>query len=72
MRLGNGRWESASYNLRGQITQIGVGYSDTDKSLLKLDYDYGTNTQNNGSLIQQKVNCSGLTNEIKQDYTTII
>ena len=33
-----------------------------------MDYDYGTNTQNNGSLIQQKISFRGLTNEIKQDY----
>ena len=69
MRLGNGRWENAVYNTRGQITQIGLGDSDTDKSLIKLDYDYGSNTQNNGSLIQQKINYRGLTNEIKQDYS---
>ncbi len=69
MQLGNGRWESAVYNTRGQITQIGLGYSDTDKSLIKLDYDYGTNTQNNGSLIQQKISFRGLTSEIKQDYS---
>ena len=69
MRLGNGRWESAVYNTRGQITQIGLGYSDTDKSLINLDYDYGTNTQNNGSLRQQKINYRGLANQITQDYT---
>ena len=38
------------------------------KSLIKLDYDYGSNTQNNGSLIQQKISFRGLTSEIKQDY----
>ena len=69
MRLGNGRWESAVYNSRGQITQIGLGYSDSDKSLLKLDYDYGTNLQNNGSLRQQKISYSGLSNQITQNYT---
>lgn len=69
MRLGNGRWESAVYNSRGQITQIGLGYLNTDKSLLKLDYDYGTNLQNNGSLRQQKISYSGLSNQIIQNYT---
>lgn len=69
MRLGNGRWESAVYNERGQITGIGLGYSNTDKSLIKIDYDYGTNTQNNGSLRKQKINYNGLANQITQDYT---
>ena len=69
-RLGNGRWETTSYDdKRGQITQIGLGYSATDKSLLKIDYDYGTNTENNGSLRQQKVSFTGLANQITQDYT---
>ena len=37
--------------------------------MLKLDYDYGSNMQNNGALLQQKINYRGLTNEIKQDYS---
>ena len=68
-RLGNGRWETASYNDRQQVTQIGLGFSATDKSLLNIEYDYGTNTQNNGSLRQQKVSFNGLANQITQDYT---
>jgi YD repeat-containing protein len=68
MRLGNGRWETAVYNSRLQVTQIGLGYSNTDKSLLKIDYDYGNNTQNNGSLREQKINYTGLSSEIKQSY----
>jgi RHS repeat-associated protein len=35
---------------------------------LKIDYDYGTATQNNGSLREQKINYVGLANEIKQSY----
>lgn len=69
MRLGNGRWETAQYNERQQIEKIGLGYSDNDKSLLKLEYEYGTSLQNNGSLRRQKVSFSGLTNQITQDYT---
>ncbi|MCD9188612.1 MAG: hypothetical protein LUM44_19495 [Pyrinomonadaceae bacterium] len=69
MRLGNGRWETAAYNNRQQIVQIGLGYSNNDKSLLKIDYAYGTNLENNGSLREQKINFYGLTNEIKQTYT---
>lgn len=68
MRLGNGRWETAVYNERQQIKQIGLGYSANDKSLLKIDYDYGTNLENNGSLREQKINFYGLTNQIVQNY----
>lgn len=69
MRLGNGRWETAAYNNRQQIVQIGLGYSNNDKSLLKLDYSYGTNLENNGSLREQKINFAGISSEIKQTYT---
>lgn len=69
LRLGNGTWESAQYNSRQQISQIALGTSNTDKSLLKIDYAYGTPTQNNGSLRQQKISYAGLPNEIVQDYT---
>jgi RHS repeat-associated protein len=41
MQLGNGRWETASYNHLSQLTQIGLGNSTTDTSLLKINYDYG-------------------------------
>jgi RHS repeat-associated protein len=68
LKLGNGKWETASYNGRLQVTQIGLGNSASDKSLLKIDYDYGNNLQNNGSLREQKINYSGLANEIKQNY----
>ncbi len=55
MRLGNGRWETAQYNTRLQITQIGLGTGSNDTSLLKLEYDYGNNALNNGSLREQKI-----------------
>ena len=55
MRLGNGRWETAAYNSRVQVTQIGLGTTDQAQDLLKLEYSYGTSTQNNGSLREQKI-----------------
>jgi len=55
MRLGNGRWETAQYNNRLQITQIGLGSSSADTSLMKLEFGYGNNTQNNGSMREQKI-----------------
>ncbi|MEZ5425871.1 MAG: RHS repeat-associated core domain-containing protein [Pyrinomonadaceae bacterium] len=68
MRLGNGRWETAEFNQRQQVTKIGLGYSDTDSGLLKIEYGYGDENQNNGSLLQQKIKIPGLSNEIIQDY----
>ena len=68
MRLGNGKWENAVYNTRQQVTQIGLGNSASDTSLLQINYDYGTNTQNNGSLREQRISFSGLSSEIKQSY----
>lgn len=55
MRLGNGRWETAQYNTRLQITKIGLGMGSNSQDLLKLEFDYGTNTQNNGNLREQKI-----------------
>ena len=69
MRLGNGKWETAQYNSRMQITQIGLGSGSTDDSLLKLEYGYGTNTQNNGNLRTQKISFNGLTQPFEQTYT---
>jgi hypothetical protein len=68
LRLGNGKWETVSYNNRLQITQIGLGNSATDKDLLKISYSYGNQFQNNGSLREQKISYVGLANEIKQTY----
>ncbi len=58
MQLGNGRWETASYNNRSQITQIGLGVTDSAQDLLKLEYKYDTNStsyDNNGSMREQKI-----------------
>jgi len=57
MQLGNGRWETESYNNRMQVTQIGLGATDADQDLLKLEYSYAnpSTTDNNGSLREQKI-----------------
>jgi RHS repeat-associated protein len=68
LRLGNGKWETASYNNRLQVTEIGLGYSATDKSLLKLEYGYGSSTENNGNLRTQKISFSGLAQPFEQTY----
>lgn len=55
MQLGNGKWETASYNDRLQVKEIGLGTTDSNQNLLKLEFSYGTSTQNNGSVREQKV-----------------
>ncbi len=67
-RLGNGRWETAVYNERLQIAQIGLGSSNTDQSLLKIEYDYGASGQNNGSVRVHKISNSSLAQPILQTY----
>ncbi|MFN0141277.1 MAG: RHS repeat domain-containing protein [Pyrinomonadaceae bacterium] len=54
MRLGNGRWENTTFNSRLQPTQIGLGGSATNTSLLKRNYDYGSTT-NNGNVLSQTI-----------------
>ena len=41
MRLGNGRWESATFNSRLQPTQIALGTTQNGVDLLKINYEYG-------------------------------
>ena len=41
MMLGNGRWETAQFNARQQVTQLGLGTSPTNASLWKNEYQYG-------------------------------
>ncbi len=68
LRLGNGKWETAKYNERLQVTQIGLGNSTADTSLLKLEFSYGTATQNNGSMRSQKISFNGLSQSFEQVY----
>jgi RHS repeat-associated protein len=73
-RLGNGRWESAQFDAKTmQVAQIGLGYSNGNTSLLKIEYNYGTTSaatsDNNGSLRQQKISYAGQSAPIIQNYT---
>ncbi len=54
MQLGNGRWESTTFNSRLQPTQIALGTVQNATDKLKLDYTYGT-TANNGNVLSQKI-----------------
>jgi len=62
VRLGNGRWETTEFNARRQITQVSLGYSETDAGLWKTTYEYGDwqstildPQKNNGSLARQTI-----------------
>lgn len=41
LKLGNGRWESAKFSERLQVTELALGTSDGSGSLWKLNYEYG-------------------------------
>ncbi len=68
LQLGNGKYETTQFNPRLQPTQIGLGTSTTDTSLLKLEYGYGTTT-NNGNVSSQKITVPGMTYPLIQSYT---
>lgn len=54
MQLGNGRWESTTFNSRLQPTQVALGTLQNGADKLKLNYDYGT-TNNNGDVLSQTI-----------------
>jgi RHS repeat-associated protein len=68
MRLGNGRFESTVFNSRLQPTQIALGTSASNTSLLKLDYDYGS-TDNNGNVKSQIITVPNMTYPLIQTYS---
>ncbi len=68
MKLGNGRFESTTFNSRLQPTQIGLGTSETTQNLLKLEYGYGT-TANNGNVQSQTIRVPGMSHPLVQNYT---
>jgi YD repeat-containing protein len=57
LQLGNGRWETAAYNERQQVTMLGLGPTDSSQNILKLEFGYNTpnQTDNNGSRREQKI-----------------
>ncbi len=75
LRLGNGRWESAKFNERLQVTELALGTSDGDGSLWKLGYEYGeiengsvNQAKNTGNIARQTLSFTGLTNPLIQTY----
>jgi RHS repeat-associated protein len=60
LKLGNGRWETAQFNTRQQLTQLSLGANANDSSLFKLQYEFGellTNgtIQNTGNITKQTI-----------------
>ncbi len=57
MQLGNGKWESTTFNSRLQPTQIALGTTQGAKDKLDLAYEYSTtgNTDNNGNVLKQTI-----------------
>lgn len=76
MRLGNGKWETAKFNDRQQITELGLGNSATDASVWKVNYDYGeiedngtlSTNKNTGNIARQTLSFAGLSNPLVQTY----
>ena len=68
MQLGNGRWESTVFNSRLQPTQIALGTVQGGTDKLDLDFTYGT-TANNGNVLTQTINFTGLAHPFVQTYT---
>jgi RHS repeat-associated protein len=74
MKLGNGLWEHTAFNTRLQPTEIGLGLSYQDSSQLKLTYDYGAASVNNGNLLSQTLRVEAISGvrpllNLKQTYT---
>lgn len=75
--LGNGLVEHNIFNERQQATEIALGTSNTDSSVLKLEYAYGVAgaaglvdaTKNNGSVQGQKITVPGIASPLTQTYT---
>ncbi len=67
MKLGNGKWETAKFNNRLQVTELGLGASATDASTWKVNYEYGEldgsgntdTTKNTGNISKQTLTVPG-------------
>lgn len=77
LKLGNGRWETAKFNSRQQIEELGLGTGTTDASLWKVNYEYGQlnidginvdTTKDSGNIAKQTINFQGLAQPFVQAY----
>jgi RHS repeat-associated protein len=75
MKLGNGKWETAKFNERLQVTELGLGNGSNDTSLWKVNYEYGelengtiNAAKNTGNIAKQTLNFAGLPSPLVQIY----
>lgn len=76
LQLGNGLWESSVRNSRDQVTELNLGNSPTDGSLLKLSYHYGEldpngnvdAARNSGNIAKQMIRVPGVQDPFVQVY----
>ncbi len=70
MRLGNGKWETAKFNERLQVYELGLGSSASSAALWKVNYAYGElqsngtevdSTKNTGNIAKQTLTIPGAT-----------
>jgi YD repeat-containing protein len=66
VKLGNNLWEQVKFNSRLQPYDMRLGASIGDFSKLRLEFGYGTTT-NNGNVLSQTITAAGTT--ISQSYT---
>ncbi|MBK7708297.1 MAG: hypothetical protein IPJ30_21720 [Acidobacteria bacterium] len=75
MKLGNNRWETAKFNERAQLTEIGIGVGVSDNNVWKLEYKYGelesgsvNANKNTGNIARSVMTVAGIANPIVQNY----
>jgi RHS repeat-associated protein len=76
MRLGNGKWETAKFNDRLQVTELALGNSSADASVWKVNYGYGEidsngnvdTAKNTGNIAKMTLSFAGLTNPLVQSF----
>jgi len=76
MKLGNGRWETAKFNNRMQVTELGLGASASDTGTWKTQYEYGElqsngtvdTAKNTGNIAKQTLSFNGITHPLVQSY----
>ncbi|MBK7802119.1 MAG: RHS repeat-associated core domain-containing protein [Chloracidobacterium sp.] len=76
LRLGNGKWETAKFNNRNQVTELGLGNSSTDASIWRTNFEYGDvqsngtvdGSKNTGNIGKQTLSLPGVVNPIVQTF----
>lgn len=76
IRLGNHRWEWATFNDRLQVTELNLGSGINDASLWKLKYDYGEIdangnvdvNKNTGNIARMTTSFNGLAHPFIQSF----